>query len=159
MGEETPKLSEPEPPLDYQKPPRSTRGTVFFVLAILIAVASGGLSSLGVLFMIGDSTQWPLGATLLVGMILLIIGGILANKKLGMSATLAIVLVSICTFFLMLGVCSQFNIRIHYCPATTRTSPTGYDSWAILLAWVHAKRARLLRFFVKSSRLGFAESR
>jgi hypothetical protein len=98
--------------LEYRKPKRPARKTALLVISILIAVGVGLLSGLASAIMVSDEKQWPLGAILIAGMVLLVGAAIAATKLLGINATLAIFLASLCTFLLMIGMCSQFRINI-----------------------------------------------
>ncbi|MGN6371129.1 MAG: hypothetical protein ACTHN5_22975 [Phycisphaerae bacterium] len=108
MSELPPKMRERSEPLEYRKPERSGWPTFFLFVSILFAVGVGLISGVAALFMVGDSKQWPLGVLFIAGVTVLIFLGVLAKKRLGMSAAVAIILVSVCTFFLMIGVCSKF---------------------------------------------------
>ena len=112
MTEEPPKFAQTKGQrLDYQKPVASAGKTVLLVISISISSGVGLLSGFASAFMVSDSTQWPLGAILIAGMVALAAAAIAAKKLLGMSAALAIFLASICTFLLMIGMCSQFHIN------------------------------------------------
>ena len=107
-----PKAPPPREPLSYASLPWRSLGigsTLLFIVACALASGVLLLCVLAIAFMAHDSPLLAWG--LAFGLLVITIAFIIAGKK-GLSAAVAILLAAIAAFMLMVGLCSQFTLRL-----------------------------------------------